>query len=57
MYAGLGITGFVAGCSFFVCFGKSRKWSSANVVILEAVPVDTHPAAVAYQEDKGAGKM
>jgi POT family proton-dependent oligopeptide transporter len=57
MYAGLGITGFVAGCTFFVCFRKGRKWSAANTVILEAVPVDTHPIAVAYQEDKGAGKV
>ncbi|EAT83815.2 hypothetical protein SNOG_08647 [Parastagonospora nodorum SN15] len=57
MYAGLGITGFVAGCTFFLCFRKGRKWSATNAVILEAVPVDAHPAAVAYQEDKGVGKI
>jgi POT family proton-dependent oligopeptide transporter len=39
MYAGLGIVGFVAGVTFFVCFRKGRKWEGGEVV-LEAVPID-----------------
>jgi POT family proton-dependent oligopeptide transporter len=49
MYASLAIVGFVAGCTFFVCFRKGRKWS-ANAVILEAVPVET--SALAHEEEK-----
>ncbi|KAL5116475.1 hypothetical protein ACEQ8H_005596 [Pleosporales sp. CAS-2024a] len=56
LYAGLGITGFIAGCIFFLCFRKGRKWSAANAVILEAVPVDAHTDAVPYHDSKGTGK-
>jgi hypothetical protein len=56
-YAGLGIVGFVAGCTFFLCFRKGRKWSVSNTVVLEAVPVEAQPVVVAYQQEKGAGKM
>lgn len=45
MYASLAIVGFVAGCVFFLCFRKGRKWT-ANAVILEAVPLDTNAANV-----------
>jgi POT family proton-dependent oligopeptide transporter len=51
MYAGLAIVGFVAGCTFFVCFRKGRKWDG-NAVILEAVPVDTRTGASQGQYDK-----
>lgn len=50
MYAGLGITGFVAGCAFFVCFRKSRKLRE-DVVILEAELVETHGNE--YQDKRG----
>jgi POT family proton-dependent oligopeptide transporter len=56
-YAGLGIVGFVAGCTFFLCFRKGRKWSASNTVILEAVPVEAQPVVIGYQEEKSAGKM
>lgn len=57
MYAGLGIVGFVAGCTFFLCFRKGRKWSASNAVILEAVPVDAQPVVVGYEEEKSVGKI
>ena len=50
MYAGLGITGFVAGCAFFICFRKAAK-SSDSVVVLEAVLVETNIHG--HQDDKG----
>lgn len=50
MYAGLGITGFVAGCTFFVCFRKSRKLKE-DVVILEAELVETNGNE--YQDRRG----
>jgi POT family proton-dependent oligopeptide transporter len=53
MYAGLAIVGFVAGCTFFLCFHKGRKWS-ANAVILEAVPVESASNDARYGEDKAA---
>ncbi|KAK3202436.1 hypothetical protein GRF29_161g1186034 [Pseudopithomyces chartarum] len=49
MYAGLGITGFVAGCTFFVCFRKSGK-QGEDTVILEAVLVETNGNG--YQDEK-----
>lgn len=54
MYAGLAIVGFVAGCTFFVCFRKDRKWEGREV-ILEAVTVETNTNRSA-QDDKGPEK-
>lgn len=50
-YASLGIIGFVAGCAFFLCFCKNRKWP-ANAVMLEAVRVDTNAETNATMEEK-----
>lgn len=50
MYASLAIVGFVAGCTFFLCFRKGRKWEG-NAVILEAVPVDTDAGAAQGRND------
>ncbi|KAK7191062.1 peptide transporter PTR2-A (POT family protein) [Paraphaeosphaeria sporulosa] len=50
-YASLGIVGFVAGCAFFFCFRKNRKWS-ADAVVLEAVPVDTNSASLVATDEK-----
>ncbi|KAF1849646.1 POT family protein [Cucurbitaria berberidis CBS 394.84] len=56
MYGSLAIVGFVAGCLFFLCFRKDRKWAS-NAIILEAVHVDTNTNAAVGQVDKyGSGK-
>lgn len=44
MYAGLGITSFVAGWIFFFCFYKGRKWSK-EAVMLKAVRVNTNADA------------
>jgi hypothetical protein len=41
MYASLAVVGFVAGCAFFLCFRKGRKWSGGDAVILEAVAVES----------------
>jgi POT family proton-dependent oligopeptide transporter len=49
MYAGLGITGFVAGCAFFVCFREGRK-GEGSAVILEAVLVEM--SVDGYQDGK-----
>jgi proton-dependent oligopeptide transporter, POT family len=49
MYAALAIVGFIAGCIFFVCFRKGRKWEG-NTVILEAVPVYTGVGTVQGQD-------
>jgi POT family proton-dependent oligopeptide transporter len=51
MYASLGIVGFVAGCTFFVCFRKGRKWDGGEAVVLEAVPVES-----AHYLEKGVDK-
>ena len=50
MYASLAIVGFVAGCTFFICFRKGRKWEGREV-ILEAVPVGSNSAG-GYQDGK-----
>lgn len=51
-YGALGIVGFVAGCAFFLCFRKGRKWSREEV-ILEAVRVETNQDAQAAADEKG----
>ncbi|KAJ4362282.1 hypothetical protein N0V83_010375 [Neocucurbitaria cava] len=51
MYGSLAIVGFVAGCIFFLCFRKGRKWS-ANTMVLEAVHLDTNTYAPAMAVDK-----
>jgi POT family proton-dependent oligopeptide transporter len=51
MYASLAIVGFVAGCTFFLCFRKGRKWS-ANAIILEAVTIESASNDAGYQGNK-----
>ncbi|KAH7401170.1 POT family-domain-containing protein [Phaeosphaeria sp. MPI-PUGE-AT-0046c] len=55
MYAGLAIVGFVAGCTFFLCFRKERKWVD-DAVILEAVPVNSGVGPVQVRDDKWLDK-
>ncbi|KAF2441395.1 PTR2-domain-containing protein [Karstenula rhodostoma CBS 690.94] len=50
-YASLGIVGFAAGCVFFLCFRKDRKWS-ADAVVLEAVHVDTNSASLVGKNEE-----
>ncbi|OAL45536.1 POT family protein [Pyrenochaeta sp. DS3sAY3a] len=51
MYASLAIVGFVAGCLFFLCFRKGRKWS-VNAVVLEAVQVEQGTGTPAHDVEK-----
>ena len=51
MYGSLAIVGFVAGCTFFLCFRKGRKWTS-DAVVLEAVAVASHSVDCSGQVDK-----
>jgi POT family proton-dependent oligopeptide transporter len=51
MYAGLAVVGFVAGCAFFLCFRKGRKWSG-EAVILEAVAVESPCHDTRLEEEK-----
>lgn len=55
-YASLGIVGFTAGCTFYLCFRKGRKWS-ANTVMLEAVRVETNNDVSGVEEKKAEAGM
>ena len=51
MYGALAIVGFVAGCTFFLCFRKGRKWT-ADTMVLEAVAVEHHGVNTTGQTEK-----